>query len=139
MQSFLDFLTEHAYYLFEGPPAPGNQLFHKDLGIPTTVSGPPVGMRLYYGYHSAQERAPEKGIAVLPDFVPPNYTLVEVETNRGAPVKWVIRVPYNAQDDLVLVVLPTGKVKTVWKNHRQDTHRTLNRSIYTLPGQLQRR
>jgi hypothetical protein len=139
MLRFLQYVTEETlYYLLEGPPAPGNQLFHKDIGIPPPVSsGPQVGLRLTYRGHPI-DRATQKEIGNLPQSVPANYTLIEVESSRGVPVKWVIRVPYDNADDLVIVLLPTGIVKTVWKNHRNDVHRTLNRSIYTMPVQFKK-
>jgi hypothetical protein len=139
MLSFTEFLlSEETYYLIEGPPLPGNQLFHKDIGIPQPLQvGPPAGMKLFYGFHSEIERAVPKGIDLkkLPPFVPPNYQLIEVEARQrdGAPQKWVIRAPYDNVNDLVIVILASGKVKTVWTNKRADTHRTLNRSIYTRP------
>jgi hypothetical protein len=143
MINFTDFLLseEAAYYLLEGPPAPGNQLFHKDLGIPPTLAqGPPAGMKLYYRGHPI-DRATQKEIRNLPPYVPANYTLIEVESHRGAPVKWVIRTEHfnDPQNDLVIVILPNGSVKTVWLNDKRDTHRTLNRSYYTPLTVVQRR
>jgi hypothetical protein len=44
-----------------------------------------------------------------------------------------IRAPYDNVNDLVIVILASGKVKTVWKNRRSDTHATLNRSLFTAP------
>jgi hypothetical protein len=87
-----DFLTEA--YLSEGPPLPGNQLFHKDIGIPQPLQvGPPAGMKLFYGFHSEVERAVPKGIdlrSCRPSSLP-NYQLIEVESRQrdGAPQKWV--------------------------------------------------
>lgn len=126
------FLTEA--YLCEGPPAPGNQLFHKDLGIPPPLAaGPAVGLKLSYGYH-APERAAEKGIATLPQSVPAGYQLIEVESSRGRAVKWVVRFAYDNVEDLVMVIVPSGFVKTIWKNRRSDRHSTLQRSLYTAPN-----
>lgn len=55
--------------------------------------------------------------------------LVEAETSaRLVPEKFVVRFPHKGAD-IVLVVIPTQGghlfVKTCWKNHKEDKHKTL--------------
>ncbi len=132
MLSFVEFLEE-AYGNWNAPKVvTSTQLFHKDIGIPGPLkSGPPVGMKLSYGFHS-KLRAQEKGIENFPSNLPA-YQLIEVESQFGKASKWVVRVPYDARRDLVLVILPNGFVKTVWPNWRNDDHKTLKRFLYNTP------
>lgn len=106
------------------------QLFHKDIGIPANLTGPSVGLQLVYSNH-AIDQSIRKDIT-LPSFLS-RYTLVEVEIDRKWIQKWVVRVHYSDQDDLVLVVQPDGFVRTVWLNSKTDTHKTLDRSQYARP------
>lgn len=120
--------------LCEAPAPPGAQLFHKDIGIPQAVSGPRPGLRLTYGSH-AKRAAYDDGLKRVPLTVPAVYTLIEVETVRGQVTKWVIRIPAAPGEDrdLIIVCQPDGFVRTVWTNHKDDSHKTLRRDLYTNP------
>lgn len=117
-----------------GEAAPGALLYHKDIGIPAGIVGPPVSMRLQYGNH-ARQAALDDGLRAAPRYVPSGYQLIEVEVTGGRPTKWVIRFPLaNDTRDLVLVVTADGFVKTLWTNDRNDTHKTLKTWLYTKPN-----
>jgi hypothetical protein len=68
--------------------------------------------------------------------VPPTVTVseervVEMETFKDQVMKLLFRLPYTDEQDLCLVVLPdfarkVGTVKTVYLNHKNDRHETLN-------------
>jgi hypothetical protein len=105
--------------------------YHRDIGFPQYVVGPEPGLPLTYSRHAQQEASKD-----LWDLLPqtlPDHTLIEAEVLGRRETKWVVRVPTGTQHDLVLVVLPTGFVKTVWLNHTTDTHRTLRRELYQEP------
>lgn len=123
MKTFTQFITEASV-----------QLFHKDIGIPAALLGPRPGMPLRYGYH-ANERAAEKGIHTLPAALPDKFTVIETEATNGRSSKWVVRFTFDAVNDIVLVVLPDGFVKTSWLNAKSDLHKTLKRHLYTHPSQ----
>jgi hypothetical protein len=62
--------------------------------------------------------------------------VIELETEAGRVKKLVIRIPYDSNRDLVLVVIPEtfdARVKTVWFNKTNDQHRTLRRELYVKP------
>lgn len=60
----------------------------------------------------------------------------EVEVENGKVVKYVIRVPYDKQRDISIVVLcektqsDNPLIKTAWLNYKNDLHRTLDYSKY---------
>jgi len=139
MQTFLEHVVtllteEQRYYLFEAPPPPGAQLFHKDIGLPPQAIPPDRGLRLNYGSH-AKQAARDDGLTRLPAALPATFQVIEVEMLHGAPTKWVVRMahPDEQYRDLVLVVQRDGFVRTVWTNDKNDSHKTLKRNIYTHP------
>jgi hypothetical protein len=122
--------------LDEAVSPPGAQLFHKDIGIPATLAGPRPGLRLNYSNH-AKRAALDDGLKSVPASLPAQFTVIEVESLRGQPLKWVVRMEReNTTRDLVLVVQPDGFVRTVWTNERNDAHKTLKRHLYTPPQQF---
>ena len=57
--------------------------------------------------------------------------IIEVEIKNKKIVKIVARFDYNNNYDLVIVIIPQGKIiKTVWLNDKNDTHLTLDTSKY---------
>lgn len=90
------------------------------LGTPT----------LDWSLHAAR-RAEEKGIRMDCQLVPDLTQVVEAEFVQGKP-KLVIRVRRADGWDDCLVLLFEGPnsalVLTCWRNHRNDTHQTLNKS-----------
>jgi hypothetical protein len=131
-----DQMVSEGVLINEGPAPAGAQLFHKDIGIPTGVSGPPAGLRLTYSSH-AKRAALDDRLTRVPATLPAIFTVIEVEVVNKRPTKWVVRIPAapNEQRDLILVVQPDGFVRTIWTNDKNDTHKTLKRWLYTPPGQ----
>jgi hypothetical protein len=122
-----------------GYPMEYIMLYHKETGIPGNVQkwiSQSRTLWLSYSQHAKQE-ASNEGINIyngLPDRINLNKCeLVECElVGQTQLAKIVVRTRYNQSYDLVLVIIPAmGVVKTVWLNHRADTHATLNRSKYT--------
>ena len=114
----------------KGMPEP--RLYHKDLGFPPDMVLPPTDLWLHYTGH-ALYAASQEGIQArdLPTRLPASFQVVEVEMLGDLTTKWVLRWRFTAEDDLVVVILRDGTVKTVWVNHVEDTHRTLQRHRYT--------
>ena len=107
-------------------------LFHRDIGFPEGVEQPAIGLILAYSRH-AEDKAFTCGVANLPPYLPEIFDVVEVEVINGRVSKWVVRMPWTATSDLVLVIVPDGWVKTVWVNRTTDLHATLDRSRYDVP------
>ena len=60
--------------------------------------------------------------------------LIELEIINHTPVKIVMRYKYNNEYDICIVILLNKLiVKTVWLNHVNDKHDTLDTSIYYKP------
>lgn len=110
------------------------QLYHRLLGFPRGIAMPCAGMPLRYSRH-ALNAADHDGLKRLPTTLPDGVWVVEIEVFNGTAVKWVVRMASELpNEDLVLAVLPDGFVKTVWLNHRLDSHRTLDITRYAIPG-----
>lgn len=75
----------------------------------------------------ALERAREKNIYIYNQIIP-DGKLVEIEIDKKALNKIIVRLPTNNDYDDVLVLVPNRKswvVVTCWANHRLDNHKTL--------------
>lgn len=109
-------------------------LFHKDVFMPPSAQSPVYVGKLMYSHHAILAAKSDRyGKMTLPEsFDPKNAELIESElSDDGTTVlKQVWRQALDEHRDLVLVLLPSGKVKTVWINHRRDTHPTLQVSKY---------
>jgi hypothetical protein len=114
-------------------------LYHAEVGIPASARGqikPIFG--LHYSPHAREEAVHDRygHVKELPrHFLPRVAKVIEVETDdQGKLVKVLARQQYDARDDIVYAVnVATKVVKTVWRNSRNDTHRTLDRAKYALP------
>lgn len=127
----------------QGMPLP--RTYHKDIGFPVGLDvRPPKGLWLYYTAH-AKRAAREEGheAATLPSRLPEGLDIIEVEVVGDSIQKWVLRdhnTGYRGGRsirelyDLVLVILLDGTVKTLWLNHRGDTHSTLQKHRYAVPS-----
>jgi len=119
-----------------------NGLYHKDIGFPEAVeqalnSAKEKGTRikLWYGKHAYRAAHSDRyGTINLPKRIAvAEAEAVEVEVVENVLTKVVFRVHYDEIHDLaVVVMLKDGFVKTVWLNRKDDQHRTLNTSKYTL-------
>lgn len=114
-------------------------LFHCQIGIPGQVLEqvkPLFG--LSYSVHAREEAAFDRYGAISEPprhFLPRVAKVIEVETDQtGRLVKVLARQPYDKRDDVVFAVNVLSKVvKTIWRNRRTDTHRTLDHSKYSHP------
>lgn len=123
-------------------------LYHKDIGFPKDVVMPrgfTPKMYLNYGGHARYEAMADRyGQMKLPKMVDiTKGQIIEIGvTNQmtgnqyeKVVTKMVVRFPYDDKKDLVIVIMiPTGFVKTVWANLKTDSHKTLDRSKYADPG-----
>lgn len=121
------------------PQRTGEVLYHKDIGFPDDAILPkgfsPV-VRLNYGGHARQEAMQEKyGTLRLPAAVDIRKgEIIEIGVEGKMVTKMVVRFPYDQVKDIVIVIMiPTGFVKTVWANLKTDKHKTLDRSRYEVP------
>jgi hypothetical protein len=110
-------------------------LFHKDVFIPDFAKVPLHEGPLRYGNHAKNvtaEGGQHKSIPLPEMFVAKNATLIEVEVNpvTGEVEKQVWRQPLDNEWDMCFPMIAGGFVKTVWLNHRTDTHKTLNKAKF---------
>lgn len=113
-------------------------LYHKDTGIPKRVRGcVPMGVKdIVYSRHAEGEFYDKNGKIMPPNKL--NFSeceVIEVTIFGQIVDKLVLRKPYNDTHDLVAVVIPSKDnnrkvwfAKTVWLNHKEDTHKTLDKS-----------
>ena len=108
-------------------------LYNRALGLPQGAAQLFSG-RFILDYSSHAKAASQNDrygrFELLPaEDIKPEY-VVEVQVEFGRAVKAVVRVPYDEEMDLVLVLnRPEGSrafVKTAWLNSRRDRHSTLN-------------
>ena len=100
-------------------------LYHKDVFMPR-VKLPTGTFKLEKTRH-----AEERGLK-LPTCV--NFAKVdifEIEIENGKLTKVCYRTSYDKWDDIIVVVsIPSGRIRTAWKNSKTDSHRTLDLSRY---------
>lgn len=119
------------------------QLFHRDVYAPPSLFVSDRLVRLQYGPHALGAAENDKlgdlreHLPLYLDLSDPTLTTVEVEAtgsdDRLTEVKRVVRYPLSEHRALVLAVSADGFVRSVWSNHAQDRHRTLNRHRYVQP------
>lgn len=108
-------------------------LYHKDVCLPESCKEHRVVTLNYSAHAREQARLDKNGSVYLPRMLNTDAAELieaEYEPERHCVVKRVYRIHIDALRDLALVVLPGGKVKTVWVNFVRDTHRTLDRMKY---------
>ena len=115
-----------------------NFLFHKEIGLPKTISafiGKPF--KLEYTYHAKMACLNDRyGVIDKPPFhiLIKKENIIEVETLSNFQIeKIVVRQDYDKDYDLVLALVfedGMARVKTVWKNVKSDGHATLRRELY---------
>lgn len=110
-------------------------LFHKDLGFPKKMRFKAIE-GLTPSAHALRERDSDRyGKFDIPTaFDPETWTVIEIEVEGGALNKIVARKPIDEKRDIVMVFLPLSKlIKTLWINTNDDTHKTLDKSAYSIP------
>ena len=113
-------------------------LFHYELGFPKAAKLRFGTLELSWTKHALSECSADRyGIINPPQTLDTNTAqIIEAEIARKPngklfTEKVVYRIPYTEVKDMVLVVIPnSGRVKTVWINVRDDTHKTLDASKY---------
>ena len=107
--------------------------------LPAFAKTPIFEGTLDYGHHSRLEAQNDRyGPMKLPqEFHAAGARLIEAEVlaETKEVVKQVWRAALDARRDIVIVMLPNGRVKTVWVNLRSDKHRSLDHSRYLNGGQ----
>lgn len=109
--------------------------FHRDAyGLPKFTLTRLEGFTLTF---HARERLVEKRIAVnlgLLSVLDAGWSIFEVVTVNGVVAKVAARRQLDAVNDVCAVfALADRRVVTAWTNRRTDTHRTLDRSLYSRP------
>jgi hypothetical protein len=105
-------------------------LYHRDIGMPPINFGVKE-LELTYSRHAMSECVDRYSWVNPPDIlILSKAVLIEVEITAGRVTKGLFRMSYDAMHDLCLVVKPDGFVKTLWLNHKLDTHKTLDGSKY---------
>ncbi len=113
--------------------------YHKDIGFPEDVRLPPGTsqiIRLQYPHNAhAMQRADERKIERLPRAIDlANINLFEIWVIGRTVQKIVFRMEYDEKTDIVMsVMVPSGRVATMWLQDKNDHHRTLNRGLYADP------
>ena len=107
-------------------------LYHKDIILPP-LKLMDAYLELNYTLHAIKSAENDRYEEInLPSTI--NFTMVEVieiEILDGDVEKMIVRQKYSKEYDLVLVIMPRYmRVKTVWLNEVEDTHKTLNQSKY---------
>lgn len=121
--------------------------YHASIGFPVLVADAihSLGdLQLSYTKHAMRACVEDRyGPLTHPPFLvrPSLNEIFEVETRNGVLVKLVVRQRYNELLDIILaididplcVARGFGLVKTVWANHVNDNHKTLDASQYDKP------
>ena len=124
-------------------------LYHKEIGLPDTLSLPVGVYKLKYSRHAQLSAKTDRygdfsdSLRFHQSIDTSKASIIEVETfDNVKPNKIVYRLPLTGWPgyDIVIVVIPgEWVVKTVWINETSDRHKTLNRSKYaSLPNRAPR-
>jgi hypothetical protein len=113
-----------------------NIAFHKDVFLPERLANLAAQFyNLKYTKHARQACLSDRYGVITPPFhvdLKPNQ-IIEAYLCGKTIEKITVRVDYNSDFDLVMVLIPLqGKatVKTCWLNSRNDTHKTLDASVF---------
>jgi hypothetical protein len=112
-------------------------LYHSELGIPENVETQFGSMLLDYSKHALDaSKNDQYGHIELPKSLDTSKAqVIEVETRGKKTTKVLYRIPYDEEYDLILAVDPQRRfVRTVWLNHVNDNHNTLDPTRYTIPA-----
>lgn len=115
-----------------------SKLYHYEIGFPQGFSGNVGTIRLKYTRHALEESKRDRyGNMRLPSKLDTSRcTAVELEVRNRQVLKIVYRIKCTGGVDMVLVCSPDGsefRVRTVWLNKTDDTHKTLNANKYDRP------
>lgn len=104
--------------------------------MPDELKTPVYTGKLFYSFHAYNASKSDRyGDIKLPEYFLGQGSLIETEIELTGSaikvVKQVWRTSYDSMKDLSLVIMFSGKVKTVWLNMKNDLHKTLDLSKYT--------
>lgn len=111
-------------------------LYHADIRLPDGFRLPSRQVELEWSKHALRAARDDRYGLIDPyPVLDLSYCrTIEVEMDGRKVTKLVLRAKWDNDHDIVYVVIPNARnpwfVKTVWMNHRDDTHRTLDRSKY---------
>ncbi len=115
-------------------------LFHAKKGLPESiVKMPERRIKPRVSYHARCECERDKyDLIILPDVICfSGSDVFEVEIQGGKLVKFCLRLRYDDNYDCVYVIAVNYTsaglelvLKTVWKNHKKDEHRSVDLSRY---------
>lgn len=114
-------------------------LYHTDLGLPAGFRLPNRAVELSYTHHAREAATDDRygDIPLVPVLNLAHVRTIEVGMEGERVAKVVVRAELDDDFDIVFVLIPCRgpwRVKTVWLNEANDTHKTLNRSRYTIPA-----
>lgn len=115
-------------------------LFHRDVFMPTELKfklnfkNEPLTYSRHAIMAAQTDRYMLNGIK-LKSYISFSFKdVVEAEIINNKIAKLVVRLSYDLNYDITYVLLPGGKVKTVWLNKKTDQHKTLNVNNYIKKG-----
>lgn len=112
-----------------------NALYHREVYLPSELLNLKQVTKAISATAHALKAAEEDryGKIEIPSSVTfSGKNIVEAEVLGGRLVKILVRVPYDAERDLLLALaVPEWRAKTVWFNLKSDIHRTLDKSKYS--------
>lgn len=110
--------------------------YHKDIRLPEGFRLPARRVSLAWSVHAKRAAKDDRYglMTVFDTLMLGECETIEVTIEGRCVRKLVLRTEWDTDHDIVLVVIPETPthyfVKTVWLNHVDDTHRTLDRSKY---------
>jgi hypothetical protein len=109
-------------------------LYHRDIRLPSGYRLPARVVELVWTKHAERARGNDRygEIPRIPVVNLAYCDTIEVGVEGSRVAKVVVRTAFDANVDLVLVLIPGARwtVKTVWFNEVNDTHKTLDRTKY---------
>lgn len=112
------------------------KLYHNEVGIPPAVLRqiPNRVIKVRYSRHAIDQAQQKYGLFEkdLPSHFNPSKYTFEVEVLNGKLVKYVVRMYLDQFNDICIPITMDGIAKTVWLNHSNDNHFTLDKGRYAV-------
>lgn len=103
-------------------------LYHKEVYWPQVNIERRVIRPIPTNHARAQAQA--KGFELPTAFVQKEDSIFEIEISNNRVVKYAIRLEYDENRDISLVISRDYAIITAWLNHKQDKHKTLDKGKY---------
>lgn len=113
--------------------------YHREVGFPEGIALPKGLFPITLSQHAREEAARDR--LELPTHLDTRlWVAFEVRTNEaGKVLKVAYRRRYDDRRDAIIVVATDRMVVvTAWANHLNDSHRTLDESVYDKPQRTQK-